>query len=365
MIEKKNYPGMFDLFKGYAMVVILFAHTHGAVPVNVMMGENPTVPVRIFFAFERILSLFQGMMPLFFMISGYGFSPASMKKCIKKQTRVLLKPYLLTTLFVTIVHFFSQCVATANLKESVLRAAQVCLSYLLGISQRTAFHGIQFSFIGSVWFLLTLYFSWILLNAINLYVQERFRPLAVLMLALAGYLWGNRGVIPFCLPQALIGVGYMYVGQQLKKNDWLFKKIPIPAWCVIVLFAGISIFFGEIDMAYRIWKLGLLDIIGGGCSAFLLARGSLLLNKYENKILDTLRSIGLYSLWIMCIHSVESVGLLWRRYASRYYDHPFIAFFAVFILRSCIVYCLYRIVKKCSWSLRKRKRRLKQIARQG
>lgn len=364
-MTKKNYPGMFDLFKGYAMISILFVHTHGAVPVDIMMGDNPTLPVQVFFVFEWFLSLAYGLMPLFFMISGYGFSTTSMKKCIKKQTRVLLRPYLLTTLFVTILNFFARCIAAASFRQAVIGAGQICLSYLFGTAERVMFHGIQFSCIGSVWYLLTLYFSWIILNAINLYIRERFRPLVILILATAGYLWGNQGVMPFCLPQSLIGVGYMYIGQQMKENDWLFKKLPTPVWCAIILSAGTTFFFGQIEMAYRVWKLGLVDIIGGGCLGFLLAKGTLFLNKYDNRIWTVLRSIGMYSLWIMCVHSVESVGLLWRQYASRFFDHPFVAFFVVFILRLCIVYGLYRVVKVCNRFLIKRKRRLKKAAVQG
>lgn len=351
---------MFDLFKGYAMISILLWHTHGAVSIESMLSQNPSIFAKLFFVLEFILSCNYALMPLFFIISGYGFSSSSMKKCIKKQARTLLKPYLLTSLFVTIVFWGSQYVYSGNWLRSIVVTSKVALSYLLGISNDTVFCGIELKFIGSAWFLLTLFFSWIWFNAITRYVRERYQPLVVLLLVCIGYFAGRDRVIPFCLPQSFIGVGYMYTGQLIKKHNLLFKKLPTHVWVILVSFTLISLLWGQIVMAYSIWKLGLIDIVGAGCFAFLLARANMLLNKYNNTLTDSLRKIGRYSLWIMCVHTVEAQGLFWGLFANHFGNHRYLAFFVIFAIRLCLVFTMCKVVSQISQFLIKRKRRVRQ-----
>lgn len=360
MTEKKNYPGMFDLIKGYAMIVIILEHTHYAVPLETLVGDNPSLPARLFFLFEFLLSFGYALMPLFFMLSGYGFSPTSMTKCLKKQTRTLLKPYFITAFFVVITCFVSQCIYSANIWSSLNIASRYGLSYLLGTPKAITVFGINLISLGSVWFLLALFFSWIFLNAIMCYVPERYQPLVILLFIITGYVTGNFDSIFFCLPQGFIGAGYMYIGYLIKKKGWFFNKLPAYSWCILVLLSLTTICFGEASMSDMFWKLGLIDITGAGCFAFLLARCALKLNRYNNVIFDKLRRIGRYSFWILCVHTVEFRGLLWKVYASNFFQYPFITFWVVFAMRLCLVYAMCKAVKWYNQSRIKRKQRAKQ-----
>lgn len=357
---KKNYPGMFDLIKGYAIITILVEHTFGAVSYARLFGDISSPSVNYLLTIKSFLSLDDALMPLFFIISGYGFSAISMKKCIKKQSRTLLKPYFLTALFVTIVFFFSQLAYSGKLWRSVIVTSRTALSYLLGLPERTVFFGIQLNLIGTIWFVLALFVSWVLLNAITLYVPERLRPLTVFACICMGYLIGRDMVIPFCLSQGLVGVGYLYAGQQIKKHDWLLKELPFPALCILFLLSAITFLVGNAGMAYSDYKLGLIDIAGTGCFAFLIARGAMLLNNYNNALTDKLRMIGRYSFWIICTHTVESQGLFWGLFSKKFGDHAWIAFITILPLRSVLIFIMCTIVSQYNQMRIKQKRYARQ-----
>lgn len=360
MTKKKNYPGMFDLIKGYAMITIVVVHTLYLAPFDSLPGNIPPVLFGLMGALITFLLICHPLMPLFFMISGYSFSATSMKKCIKKQTHILLKPYLITALFTVIVFFFSQLAHTGELWESAVATSRTALRYLLGVPEQTMFFGIQLKAIGAIWYVLALFIGWLLLNAITLYVPERLRPLTVFACVCTGYLIGQNFIALFCLSQGFVSVGFLYAGQLMKKNDWLFGKLSIPCWCVLIFLSLFSFLFGDFDMASSSYKYGLLDMAGVGCYAFLLARGAVLLNQYSNALTDRLRKIGRYSLWVMCAHTVESNGLFWGVFAKRFGEHQWIAFFTIVILRFILVFFMCQMVIKYNKIRSKRKRSARQ-----
>lgn len=357
--KRKYYPGMFDLIKGYGMITIILVHVYSVFPTDLIPGTNPSIPVKIAFISVWTLCFKSALMPLFFMISGFGFSATSMRKCIKKQAKTLLKPYFLTGIFVMLVHFCAHYAAFRYLPGSIEATARIVLSHLLGISQSTSIFGIGLHNIGSVWFILALFFSWIFYNAITQYVKERYRSIAVLAVVCIGYVVGNSLTVPFCLTQGCIGVGYIHVGQLIRKHDLLFRKLPISAWCGIILPSLASFVFGEVNMAHSLWKLGLIDIAGAGCMAFLLARVNVLLNDYDNPVVNTLRKIGRYSLWIMCVHTIDGQGLLWYLYVEKFSQHPWATFGAMLVIRFCLIFVVCKVVSLCNKKMIKHRRRLK------
>lgn len=346
MIEKKNYPGMFDLIKGYGIITIVVSHTLATISYERLFGDFSSPSVRVLLTIMSLLISNKALMPLFFMLSGYGFSAISMKKCIKKQGRTLLKPYFLTALFTTIVFFFSQLSYSGEIRKSVIVTSRTALTYLLGVPKQTVFWGIQLKFIGTVWFVLALFVGWLLLNAITRYTSKRLHTLAVLICVCIGYLIGRIAVAPFCLSQGLVGVGYLYVGQQAKKQDWLYRKLSVPAWCILFLLAAITFFIGYVSMSDSVYRLGLIDIAGAGCYAFLLARGGLLLNKFNNALTDKLRRIGRYSFWIVCAHTVESQGLFWGVFLKKFGDHIWLACIVILALRSALIFIMCAAVSQ-------------------
>lgn len=360
MVEKKKYyPGMFDLIKGYAMITIIVEHVRSIFPDDLLIGANPSVPAITAYLFIHLFSFGFAMMPLFFIASGFGFTTTSMKKCIQKQAHILLKPYLLTGVFEIIIHICAHYFAFRYLPGAASSAVQVAVSHLLGISKSITLGGMDLFNIGSVWFLLALFFSWIFFNAITLYVSERYRPWIVLAFVCIGYAVGKIVVVPFCLTQSFIGIGYLYLGQQIKKQDWLFKKLPVSVWCVTISLALISFLFGQVSMVHSVWKLGLIDIAGAGCGAFLLVKATMLLNRYQNPFFDKLRRIGRYSLWIICIHTVESQCLPWYLYVDAFRQHPWPAFLILIVIRFFLIFAMYKVVHYCNKLLIKRKRHAK------
>lgn len=357
---------MFDLLKGYAMIMIIVAHTFGAVPLDTMIGEHPSWISTFFGILLFHLMCPYGLMPLFFIISGYGFSATSMKRCVKSQTRTLMKPYLLTALFTTVVFYFSQCAYYGDWKRAIIAPGRVALSYLLGIPDRTVMFGISLYPVGTVWFILTLYLSWILLNAIMRHIPERYRPIVVAALVCIGYVTGtiarnHSTVIPFCLPQSFIGLGYVYVGHLMKKHNCMFQKLPGWVWFALLLSAFVTNIWGSVSMNTSLWKLGLIDLWGAGCLGYLVIRLFLQLNRYSNKFLDLIRKIGRYSLWIVCIHTVESQGLFWGVFARNFGEHFQIAFFTMLVLHTCLILAGFKVVSLCNRLLVKRKHRLKHL----
>lgn len=348
-----NYPGMFDLLKGIVMIGIILTHINEIIPAGAQYGGELSFLKKAVFALPEILSLGNATIPMLFLISGYGFTSINLKKSVKKQSKQLLRPYLFTGIAVAVVHFVCHFCAFRYLPGASKQTGIVFLSHLLGLRTGIQVHGVQLCSIGSVWFLLALFEGWILLAIVINYLPQKscgvFAICSIVLYYLIPLVVPPWIAYTFCLNSIFLCVGNLYLGMQLKEHDWLWKPLPQIVWIFLGLpavgclsAACLSIEpsqFSEMPIVIQMF-IGLVYIAGGECTAFLMMRIAVRLNRCQNWLLDKIRIVGRYSIWVICAHTIESQGLLWYLFVDRMKGHEFAAFLIMIVVRGGLIFAL-------------------------
>lgn len=118
------------------------------------------------------------------------------------------------------------------------------------------------------------------------------------------------GPMPFCVFQGLAGVAFYAIG-------YFVRCVKIPRWFFVLCLVcwPLSILFGGIDMMlcyFKIYPLDVLGACGGTYAIYLLCVffskcycSKCLVVKLPFKLLSW---CGLYSLAILCMHSIDKMG---------------------------------------------------------
>ena len=337
-----NSIGMFDMMKGCGMITIVLAHTAELYPMNLSDGLSLTA----FFPFIYR----EALMAAFFIASGYGFRKRSSPKCIDQQLKSLLKPYLYTALFTSLLNLVCHYAAFHYLPGSIGETIKVAGGFLLGLPHTTTYAGQEFFSTGPMWYLLALLVGWILLDCILNIFPEAYPHWAVLGCMLLG--WGTSLVweLPFSLTQGAVIVPYLYIGYLAKKNRWLDQ--PLSRRTLYLLLGGTAltavgalltrstdcISMGE-------WTLGPLSILLDATTGYLFIRLFLRLNRFDGPLAQALQAIGRNSLNIFCIHTVELIAIPWYLFAARFADHPLLGMAAQALLSFAGIWAVCRVLQ--------------------
>ena len=345
-VKSLYYPGMFDFIKGIAMISIVMTHARSSLgPEEFITGGNVSV-MACFDILNKVLSYGNAAMPLFLLVSGYGFRKTKDNvKCLKKQAKLLLKPFMIVACVTTVLHFVIHYCAFRYLPGSIQATICVGLGYLLGAPTTIYIAGMTICFVGAVWFLLTLFWSWISLNFIFTKVKESYVPWVILAIFIIGRFLCYFPTIPFCLVQGVLGIPYLYVGWLIKKREWLTKKFPIGIWIIMIALALFSIGFGGLGLADAYLKYGHIDLISNGCLAFLVMWIGLRINQFDFPLKNQISTIGRYSLWIMCLHTIEQQALPWYLLYERLTNmEDYWIYIMSLIMKTILIYIGYRFL---------------------
>ena len=332
--------GYFHIARGLGMILILLGHS-----ITPFLQRTAPMGHTLFSGAGSVLG--GGIMAAFFMISGVGFYCRSPKKCLTTQSKLLLKPYFLTA---------AAILATKGLlalvKQRPFRAhgAQYILTYLLGLNAEGGgtLWGLPIESVSIFWFILALFGGWVMLNAIFRLKEQRARYFLIVLCVVIS--WGLTlisRVWPFCLPMALLSVGYLAAGCAIRQFGLLDRRLPL--WCWMLLW-GITLIcaaFGSVSIVSCRWRLGLLDVCGSFCAAFLLLR---LYHRVINQSRGgpfprLLEGIGFHSIWIVFLHGYEKVIFPWHKLALLLPNRPVLSVCLCFLLRSLLIYGLYRLIE--------------------
>ncbi len=280
---------MFDLLKGIIITLVLILHSF--MYVDAFVKAEGSVPGRI---------LLSPLMPCLFVVSGYWLGKRKFSAGLRNSVKSLLYPYLITGALILGTGFIHRLLIH-DLREW---RDTFLIPFLL---VRSSFMGR----IGALWFVFALFLAWLLFYAVMNLLGEKGQILAACLCAAAGvYLMPM--ILPFQISQSLVAFFYVYCGYQIKKKKLLEKEIP--PWILIgmALLWIAGDLFGSLNLGNYKAENGLLAVPGNLCGAFLLIRLFLYLNVYKGKILNAFRMAGRYSLWILCIHSVEANVFPWK-----------------------------------------------------
>ena len=348
--------GMFDLLKGVGMLTIVFAHTAE----SYSMGTTTALTPFTFYLFAYRESL----MAAFYIASGYGFRKRSIGKCVSQQLQMLLKPYLITGLATTVLHFFCHYAAFGSLESAFYETRKVFGGFALGLPHTAEYFGQTFFSCGPMWYLLALMIGWILLDVILNIFPEPYIPWVVLGTMTLG--WGITLAwnAPFCIAQGMVVVPYLYLGFLAKKNK-LFEKpfsrrLKRSLWAAFVLVGVIVVLTQRTDcVSLGEWTIGpfsiLLDsAVGLGLlAAFLKAQ-----RKFDNVFTRAVQSIGRRSLYIFCVHTVELTAIPWYLMADKFVDMQTVGLVVQFAVS------LGSVLLVCELLSRRRDWKIQRVAQQ-
>lgn len=283
-----------------------------------------------------------GLMPAFFLISGYGFRKRSFKKCFRQQVSMILRPYCYVALCTVILNFFIHYFTFGYWQGAVKESLKIAVGFLLALPQNMEIAGVVFFSCGAIWYLVALFLAWIFLAWILEKLPDRYAAACAVGTVLLGWLIGRNHTVPFCLSQGLIAVGELYVGYQIKKKKWFSKPLTRPLLAgslgAILLSFIITVCSGKMDnMADGVWVFGPFSIILDSFLGFILIRFFLKLNQYRNWILRIIDKIGRNSFLIFCVHTVEMLAIPWYLFAAYWERSPMIGFLLQFVLRSVLI----------------------------
>lgn len=344
--------GSFSLVKGLAMIVIVVTH---------MLGRYDQTAMKVLYPLTAVCkALDYAIMPMFFIISGFSFRKKTAKVMLKKSAGELLVPYLLVTAFVAallpVVHYLCFRWWPGAIQEG----SRYTLAYLLGIAKSgKSVGGISMYECEVVWFLLAMFWAFQVLNLVLKLKNELAQALLITLGVIAGLILFQLDFTWFCIPQGLLGAGYCYLGYEIKVHNVLNKRRWMGPACILLAAAYIlEVAFGEFRLSYGVFKYGLPDCVGAGCGGLLLFMAGAYFGQTEWRGLDWIRQTGIYSYWIMCIHSVEMAVIPWYLWSTAMADHPLLAFFAEALIKAVVFTVVCLALKKISQYRFRRKRKV-------
>ncbi len=348
---------MFDLAKGLGILTIVMTHVLTLFGTARYDEITPgwIIPYVLFKRWNELL------MPVFFLVSGITFAPMTMKKCMKKNGKELMKPYLvtgvLTVFFFILVHYGCFRYLPGTLGE----ARRIIISYILGVAAEIYFNGEMFFSVGAVWFLPALFLGHIVLNMLFQILPEDKIKWGVLALAIPASFIGWVGRFPLCLAQGMVAVAYLYAGFILKKEKLLMKAPSPKQWCLMAIPVGVWIFFGEIGFADGYFKLGFLDVAATGFAGYLLILLTSMCREHHGFIMDGIRMLGRNSLWIICMDSLLTHVVPWYLIINSEIA-IWKAFIICFVIRWSIILVALQLQSKVGRYIRKQRRAHKKRA---
>ena len=303
-----NSIGMFDSSKGILMLFVVLAHS-----MSMFFKFWEVEPKQSIFMLPlAVLKIFvYGVIPMFFMMSGYGFRKQNMKKCIKQRMHYLIKPYLCVALVVVILTVVKRILTHGSIIDALKYQG---FPFLLGLCPGETFvFGWYTASIGPVWFLMALALAWILLNWMFHIENEVIRLITMVSIIALVIQLPFYSFVPFCFLQSICCMGFIYIGYHIKKKHLLTYKFATQTYIIFILILAYSFLFGWVDVSQNVWQLGFFDYIASCISGYFLLRMSVKLECYEGKLIQVLRFLGKNSLYILGVHTVEYLVFPWDR----------------------------------------------------
>ncbi|MGI6032065.1 MAG: acyltransferase family protein [Coriobacteriales bacterium] len=268
-------------------------------------------------------------MPLFFVLAGFTMHSKPRKQVLVQSTRRLLVPYFA----VCAILLFFAFVPPASLSSALdtqKSAPVVLIEILYGSGQEGIIMGHHFQAIGALWFLPCLFIARVIFNEILL-ASDKFRARAdksahlsahagawqhlfecacVGVCIWAGFALGDFAHLPFNFDTACIAVGFMFVGYLVKLVG--IENIPLAAWVALFAVWMLYPYAGENEMAVRAYLDYPLSLVTAAAGSLVVMRVCCFVERIP-LLSQGLAWCGVNSLYILCVHRVESAIFNWQK----------------------------------------------------
>lgn len=329
-----NTIAMFDYAKGIGILLVILYHTINFF--DMMQGSLVLQRGSVIAIPKTLLVL--GLMPAFLIASGYSFKKKTVKKCIISLSKLILIPYVYVMIIVSGITLIKSFVNQDSLLDTLKNTT---LPFLIDALK-----------IGPMWFLIALYLGTIVFNFILQIRISVVHHISAILIFILGIIALNFAWIPSIVYFTFTAVGYIYVGYLLKKTKWLINrdwqsKAIISLLVIISVLSAVAYNYLEQlpELALVIYE-EILKLISG----FVLIYGSIGLNKFKGNISNLIRQVGRYSLWILCIHSIEYLCIPWFELTNIFGYNPILVTAISLILRYIICflgcYLIYLVKRK-------------------
>lgn len=348
--KRKFNLASFDLAKGIAILLVVISHTHGHYDWS-QSGMQQVIKV-------ATCVFGTGILTAFFIITGFGMKAKSPKAMLKKSISDLIVPYLWIMVAYAVVFPLVRYPITGSWQVVLDQAARFVTAFLLGYARYgKVLFGVQIFWCTAAWFLLATFVALNILNLILRLKNQVAQVVCVVLCAVIGNLLFSVEFFYFCIPQGLRAVGYLYIGYLIKKYD-LFWRLQSNVWTYVVLlpFCLLEMKLGTLDNT--VFVNVFLEYFGSACSAIFFILVCVYLGTFEWKWLDWVKQAGIYSYWIICLHSAEMDIIPWYLNAQLFPQHPLLAFGIELLLKAVIIITGCVLLRRIS--KRKYRRRMLQ-----
>lgn len=308
-------------------------------------------------------SIFLGTNYAFFFISGYRMRLRDPKKYFKMQFNEIKGMYCWTAVASVVLYFIMWGLLTYDslyvlIKESV----QLGAGFLFGAVKAFKLGRFLVQYVGPMWFLLTAFWAQIYVNTLlkSKYAKHGWWILSLAMLIVVFL------QIPFPVMGILSGVIFsivVYAGYRAKERKLLDRIRPRQ---VLILSAGmlavqtaLYLMTGkdleELYLAVPAYYIVYFPV--GFLWGIVLCYFGLQLNGSDAKILEWIATIGRYSSYVFCVHTVDYLAIPWYRVSEIMGLSPVADFIVIIMLRCTFVLLgclLVSYIVRNKWELKEK-----------
>lgn len=342
-MEEKKFRitlGSFDFIKGYTTIFMILSH----LLVYFNVAESTSLKYLDWVCWRSAFVLL-----MYYMISGYGFKGKPAKKMLKTTFKQLIIPYMLVVAAYALLYPATYYLrhGSWNTDAVVSDTIGYLLSFLFGIPKPgKIILGYQVQHCPVVWYLLSCFVAFNVLNLVLKIKNNLTQVLVVGVCVAIGYALIIRDINYFTIPQGLMAVGCCYIGYLIKKYKILERYLNcVWLYVPLILITLAHMVWGHFNLCFGEFRYGLLDYAAACCGAILFMFGGVCLGRFEWKGTDWIKQIGVYTYWILCIHSVENDSLPWRT-LSNLISSQDLAFVIAFVIKASIIAASCLAVKK-------------------
>lgn len=321
--------GAFDFAKGIAVLGVILFHMRN----RYRYQELPfLIPLYVF-----LLVIGSGLMPMFFIISGYGFKEKKQTVILKKTFSSMIVPYLVSIPIVAALFLLTSYPAFYPRDRLWDRFWGLMSGLALGMPENKMVGDFEIWAIVTMWFFIALFIAQNMLNTIAKVKKTPVQLVLVAGCVLAGMALKTLDIGYFCIPQGLMAVGFCYLGYAIKRWKLLDRMYFAPwVWIMLALLYLPQLFNGGFNMASGDYNI--FDYLSAGCGGVLILFLALWCNRLEGRLVDGIRKVGIQSFWIIYTHGIERLALPWDQMAEAN-PWPILAF----IIEVCMKVIIFMI----------------------
>lgn len=321
----------FNLLKGALIIFVVLAHKaenyHSSELMQIL--ESPVFKV-----------VRNSAMPAFFIIAGMSFKATTVKKCLSKTFKDLMIPYLYVMAAFAVCFPLIHYAAFHYWEGALHESTSYFPGFLLGMSESGGqLFGYTLYECSAVWFLIALFIALNIMNLVLKVKNQWIRHGLIILIFLFGNLLEKHHVNFYSLSRAVTDVGFCYVGYLVKEHKAYTRR------CMPILFAAMAILTiysanpGEGSTAVKINALS-------ACSGLLFVFLGIILGRVQWKILAPIKSAGVLSYWILCVHAVELRCVPWYMWSQHMGEKQLLAYGADLAAAGLVIGICCFILKK-------------------